>query len=913
MKDKQAFTGGAPQYSCNICEAGIGYDERHAAASRPTRPIRLLTGPTVSGPLANRVKCWQCSDFDLCLKCYHSGAETGRHKKTHIFLIPSELGFVMFEDGWTAFEELVLLEGLDIYNLSWREVSEHVGTRSPEECRSHWTKAYFSSDSSPFPDLDALVGAARVAADTVGGLQLPDDCVPSQDQSGPSVEEIVSVDYPDTFAPRPLMEGEANYNCRRHDFQVEWEDEAELAVRDISLLPTDTPAEREDKLKAVEGYTAIVRERRRLKDFVEKTELMKAKRSHMLFKKAYPTFCEQRRSQVLALRALLQATTLEEYFKLSDGVASEFVMKSDIEVWKSYRECGITTIAETKVYEQEKRKREEAAERRKRDGYVFTEKTPHRIPLKNTPPTKKFRFGDQSSFSVRQLPGVDKLSGTEETLCATIKIPPDVYFATRDWVMWNICKSGVAPSTPPVGLDSKKYSKLGMCAPEDHRILSLPGLTGKPAFAMYSGYVNIDAAHNKNLFYWFVESERDPANDPLVLWMNGGPGASSLIGFFTEHGPFRPDTDGKTLTPNPYSWNKVANVIYVEAPIGVGFSFSDYDSDLTTNDAQTAFDNYRFIVNWLSMFPEFAKHKLYISGESYGGHYVPELAAEILKRDTAGQVPLAGLMIGNPFINADGFLFDRDPYADAWNYVTFMYSHGLLPHQAYANAVARCNWQSYLSNCSSDAWKKPSVACLDAIDICIEYIPRDIDVYDVNSPKCFDKGLQYVSRWSPLANIILNKRAKSPLQDIAFDPCIDNHVVAYMNQESVQKAIHARPTKWDTFAPHLNYSDSDGNDDMIPYFDHFFEAAPHWRILIFSGDLDGCIPFMGTAKWIACRGRPVKNAWRTWHLDGQVAGGVIEYDRITFATVKGAGHMVSYYLPPAGYAIFDRWIQEKQI
>ena len=150
-------------------------------------------------------------------------------------------------------------------------------------------------------------------------------------------------------------------------------------------------------------------------------------------------------------------------------------------------------------------------------------------------------------------------------------------------------------------------------------ITNLPGWTG--AQNMYSGYVTVNASHNRNLFYWLVESAGDPSNDPLVLWTNGGPGCSSLSGgLFSEFGPFRPNADGSlTLTPNPWTWTQHANIIFLEQPAGVGFSWSADTSDYTTGDAQSAHDAYEFLLGFTARFPRYAGREIYISGESYGG------------------------------------------------------------------------------------------------------------------------------------------------------------------------------------------------------------------------------------------------------------------------------------------------------
>eukprot|EP01138_Halocafeteria_seosinensis_P015206 gb/GECG01015519.1/.p1 GENE.gb/GECG01015519.1/~~gb/GECG01015519.1/.p1 ORF type:complete len:360 (+),score=43.79 gb/GECG01015519.1/:1-1080(+) len=183
------------------------------------------------------------------------------------------------------------------------------------------------------------------------------------------------------------------------------------------------------------------------------------------------------------------------------------------------------------------------------------------------------------------------------------------------------------------------------------RIESLPGWNGDLPTAQYSGYLSVEQGF-KHLHYWFVESENDPSKDPLLAWFNGGPGCSSLGGFFTENGPFGINiTDnGPVLVERETRWNKFANVLFIEAPAGVGFSYADSSSGYVTNDSVTANDNYEAIQHFLQGFSEYRDHDFFIAGESYAGVYVPTLAYQILQR--AGKngdppVNLKGFMVGN--------------------------------------------------------------------------------------------------------------------------------------------------------------------------------------------------------------------------------------------------------------------------
>ena len=150
-------------------------------------------------------------------------------------------------------------------------------------------------------------------------------------------------------------------------------------------------------------------------------------------------------------------------------------------------------------------------------------------------------------------------------------------------------------------------------------LASFLGLTFTPNFNSYSGYINVDRASNRNMFYFFSESQRDPKNDPVVLWLTGGPGCSSLSAMLSENSAFRPDpNDPSKLIQDNYSWNRVANVIWLESPAGVGFSYSDNKDDYNVGDVRTANDTYTFLLGFFTEFPQFQKNKFYVTGESYG-------------------------------------------------------------------------------------------------------------------------------------------------------------------------------------------------------------------------------------------------------------------------------------------------------
>lgn len=446
-------------------------------------------------------------------------------------------------------------------------------------------------------------------------------------------------------------------------------------------------------------------------------------------------------------------------------------------------------------------------------------------------------------------------------------------------------------------------SALVYCAPAEQEITYLPGAPEgwNSTFQMYSGYMSINSNTNSSYFYWFVTSQRDPVTDPLLLWMNGGPGASSLMGFFTEHGPFRPNPDGETLAMYPYAWNRIANVLYVEAPVGVGFSYSDVSLEYITNDNKTAAQNYEFLLNWFEAFPEYQANDFWITGESYAGKYCPQLAAQVLDGIEAGNTPwlnMKGIMVGNPGTESDWY-----GAPDEYAFLTTLYNHFIIPQANYTAAHAACNWGDFLSNCDT-VYTDPTSDCRKATIAALTYLPDVIDPYDLYAPVCLSDNPEAAKRWDSTL------RKRHPVLNLAssgvtFYPCIDDFMSAYLNQPDVQEAIHVMPTNW-KYEGGIVYL-NEYVQSVIPLWQRFITDTD-WNLVVFSGDVDAAVPTVGTERWINCLDLPIVNGWRPWMYDGQTAGFVQDFSRMTFITIKGAGHMVPYYLPAQGYEFFAQYM-----
>ncbi|CAN1139718.1 Serine carboxypeptidase-like 49 [Linum perenne] len=164
----------------------------------------------------------------------------------------------------------------------------------------------------------------------------------------------------------------------------------------------------------------------------------------------------------------------------------------------------------------------------------------------------------------------------------------------------------------------------------------------------HAGYFNIQHSYAAKMFYFFFES-RNSKVDPVVIWLTGGPGCSSELAIFYENGPFS-IADNMTLVWNKYGWDQASNLIYVDQPIGTGFSYSTDRRDIRHNEDGVSNDLYDFLQAFFIEHPELAENDFYITGESYTGHYIPAFASRVHrgnKNNEGIHINLKGFAIGN--------------------------------------------------------------------------------------------------------------------------------------------------------------------------------------------------------------------------------------------------------------------------
>ncbi|XP_073014091.1 serine carboxypeptidase-like 45 [Typha latifolia] len=422
------------------------------------------------------------------------------------------------------------------------------------------------------------------------------------------------------------------------------------------------------------------------------------------------------------------------------------------------------------------------------------------------------------------------------------------------------------------------------------KITKLPGQS-QVNFQQFSGYIAVDDLKQRALFYYFVEAEIDPSTKPLVLWLNGGPGCSSLgVGAFSENGPFRPS--GQGLVRNEYSWNKEANMLYLETPAGVGFSYSSDPSYYEgVDDKTTARDNLVFLQHWFEKFPQYKDRDLYITGESYAGHYVPQLAELMVEFNKNQKLfNLKGIALGNPVLEF---------YTDFNSRAEFFWSHGLISDSTYKIFTSACNYSRYVSEYYGGSL---SPICARVMSQVTRETSRFVDKYDVTLDVC-------------ISSVLSQSMVLTPKQvGEHIDVCVEDETVNYLNRRDVREALHARltgVTKWAVCSSVLEYELLDVQIPTITTVGSLVKSGI--AVLVYSGDQDSVIPLTGSRKLVQnlARGLGLRTTvpYRVWFEGKQVGGWTQVYgDILSFATIRGASHEAPFSQPERSLVLFRAFL-----
>uniref|UniRef100_A0A0D9XRP4 Uncharacterized protein n=1 Tax=Leersia perrieri TaxID=77586 RepID=A0A0D9XRP4_9ORYZ len=374
-------------------------------------------------------------------------------------------------------------------------------------------------------------------------------------------------------------------------------------------------------------------------------------------------------------------------------------------------------------------------------------------------------------------------------------------------------------------------------------VSTLPGLDAPLPSHIETGYVTVDEEHGAELFYYFIESEGDPSADP----------------------PY----DGVSLPRlrrHPYSWTRFANILFVDSPVGAGFSFSRDPKGYDVGDVSSTLQLVEFVNKWFTDHGEFRANPFYVDIE-VGGNPV---------------VNLKGYLVGNPG-TGDSIDFDSK--------VPYGHGVGIISDQLY---------EMILEHCGREDYNNPKNA------ICAQALNRFNDLMgEVEGAHILYKKCAYVSpkpdddttgRKILMEELVEQNRrpARPPMDCVTYPNYLsyfwaNNNITREMlgiEKGTVDEWVRCDDDKL------LPYSTDTGS--IIMY--HRNLTSRGYRVLVYSGDHDSLVPFLGTQAWIRLLNYPIVDNWRAWHVNGQSAGFTITYGtNLTFAT--GGGHTAPEYQP----------------
>ncbi|KAF2077523.1 hypothetical protein CYY_001141 [Polysphondylium violaceum] len=402
-----------------------------------------------------RIRCSVCQDFDLCLECFSVGVEITPHKNDHDYHVIENMHFPMFTDSWGADEELLLLEAIELYGLgNWNDVSENVGTKSAPECKTHYFTYYLNTTTSPLPDTsNVLTSSENVQFKRAKPTTPPltsDRINKDRNKSkigGKSVNEE---------GPSGPVTDAVGFMKNRGHFEVEYDNDAEIVVKDLTFDAEDTLEDREIKLQVLESYSQRLDERIRRRNFIIDKGLLDYKKVE---RKRY----KDDKEIVNSLKVFLQTIDKDEYETLLDGLITEKNLKNQIAQLQKYREAGIKSMTEGDIYEEEKRKRELERNTKKSksdlsylssvssiDKPTSTNPNHFKSPKQYTKEKEDTFLGyERKSMKLRKnaqlemegLPNSEVLSTKEKLLCTAIRILPQQYLVIKETLLAESLKT----------------------------------------------------------------------------------------------------------------------------------------------------------------------------------------------------------------------------------------------------------------------------------------------------------------------------------------------------------------------------------------------------------------------------------------------------------------------------------------
>ncbi len=452
------------------------------------------------------------------------------------------------------------------------------------------------------------------------------------------------------------------------------------------------------------------------------------------------------------------------------------------------------------------------------------------------------------------------------------------------------------------------------------RVNHLPGLVGKLPAQFFTGYLPVGPS--KQVFYMLIlSSSSTPTTDPLLWSQTGGPGIAGTRMLFCEHGPFRVTPDSKNVVLNPDSVHSLCHGLYMDAPIGTGFSYSsnanDYNTSLT--DASWTADLVSALQAFYTRFPMFTSNPLNILGNSYGGHSVP-LTASLLKTQLPN-IKLTGAFITQPLLN-----FNNNQYT--WLYPRLLNS-GLVSQAQYDSVMQAC----VIPMQSNPAFNPMNdTNCNNANGAAYgQFVGLGLDVYKLTAPQCTvqQQGREVVE-YSAVKDTLTDPSVPQATRDAVYSllpirACQEPVLQTYLQQQTVLAALHVNVAGWQASPSYQqngfliesqwvynNWSLSDFETDQTANYNAMLAAWPGLKVLVEASSDEGVCPSTAISAFLGgIAGNAVTNDFQPWYssdLPDQVAGTLRVMNKMSFITVNGSGHLYGQYAPKRCFSMYQQFL-----
>lgn len=401
----------------------------------------------------------------------------------------------------------------------------------------------------------------------------------------------------------------------------------------------------------------------------------------------------------------------------------------------------------------------------------------------------------------------------------------------------------------------------------------------------YAGYFTVDSANQANLFTWFFPALNGNTKAPLLVWLNGGPGSTSMYGLFAEFGPFEVQPDGATILPRAVTWSTEFNIIFVDNPVGTGLSYTIGEGGYCNNQLEVAADLFNMLQQWYRIFPQYQQNDFYVTGESYAGKYVPSFATKIDAENMNPSQPhqlfvnLKGISIG------DGV---QDPITQLPGYGDLLFNLGMASEHE----------RDHFVNVENEI-----VAALSVSDFNGAFL-----LFDSLLNGDFYPYPTYYTNITGLTNYFNFRDPDYPASP--FDQ--------FLNQPIVKYALHVDPAY--VFSEHNNTVEAHLLGEWLKSVKPIMpNLLNKYKVLIYNGQNDiilsapACENYLRTLSWNGAQdfNNAEKKLWKIHPTDRQVAGYVLQAHKFTYVVVRDAGHLLPQDQPERAYDMITRFIYDQ--